>query len=217
MPEKTIVEYKSKEYQRCHYCRGKAYFFDTVNNEYLCSSLPSNCQAWKGYQAIPEHKCFYCKTRQAVAYYPTANRYCCEKNYRHCPGVRQNMRASTLKQNENSPFNTLRREIREGKHLCIYCGMTSNYLITRGPCCADRARSCPGHSLWLRKRMIKKYEDQPELRERMREISREVHNRPDVIDKKSATMLHLHRDDCTKCKDFQSKFKKAHARRRGKE
>jgi len=214
----NIIAYngKGEDYKRCDYCMSKkAYFYDTINEKYLCSSLHSNCPGWRGQQEIHKHKCFYCKTRPARVYFPTADRYCCQKSYRNCPGIKQKMRASTLKQYENYPSSILKREIRDGKHPCIYCGMTANYLVKRGPCCSRKAKECPGHKLWLRKVMIQKYIDNPELKEKMRNVSREVHNRSSVKEAKSEKMFHLHNDDCLECKQFQQKFKVAHARRRG--
>ena len=212
--ESNIVEYKGK-LKGCYYCRNvKAHFFDTVKKIYLCRNLIQNCPSWRKIQEVHLHKCFYCKRRQATHYFPTADRYCCNSNYRKCPAIYQNQRKKAMERYYNSPTNILKREIRDGKHKCIYCGMVGNYLIASGVCCEQKARSCPGYKVWLRKRMLKKYQDNPELIERMREISREVHNRPEVIEAKSEKMLHLHRDDCKECENFQGKFLRAHARRR---
>jgi hypothetical protein len=48
----------------------------------------------------------------------------------------------------------------------------------------------------------------------MSKIMKKVQNKPEVKEKKSETMIHLHNDDCDECLEFQENYTTAQKKRR---
>jgi len=159
-------------------------------------------------------KCSYCKTADAVIKFATG-KWSCDSNIQRCPAIKKAKSESMLARNFHSKKQTLERQLRKGIYRCSYCGavaVTKN--INNMFCCKKLAYDCPEYSNFLS--VIKKmnYEENPDLRIKMSKAMIEAQNRPDVQDKKSQSMIHLHNDDCEPCREFQKNYKEAHKKRR---
>jgi len=94
--------------------------------------------------------------------------------------------------------------------MCIFnCGNEARYELKNGdPCCSQKHHQCPG---WRKKISdnLKSYYKDPKFYDHMCEVSKDVHNRPEVIQKKHDKMVALHNDP--KNLDFQIRYKKGKA------
>lgn len=164
--------------------------------------------------------CDYCNERPAK-YKFLNGMYCCEPTTGACPAKRLNNKKIMDEKYKYSTAPIMRKVAEAGLMPCRYCGEPAHfYLGFSYPvqehffCCHEKSRSCPGHSKYLSVLHKKKYKDKPELKENMKVLMKEAQNRPEVAEKKQATMLRLHHEDCTVCKIFRKNFKKAHEKRR---
>lgn len=154
-----------------------------------------------------ENKCFYCGG-SAVHFFKTANRWCCESNTNRCPAIREKKRKSSLNKYKDSPRGKVRRSIEDGTAKCVYCGDTAHFMIFENkPCCTETAYDCPNHSKARGESIKQKYAENPERCINMSRTMKEVQNRDDVKQKKSNTMIELHRGDCEPCIEFQNNYK----------
>lgn len=91
------------------------------------------------------------------------------------------------------------------KKMCAYCHNEAFYIVAGTKnCCVPRAYSCPGYTKWMGDKLRKKYKEHPERIETQKRVGKEVHNRPEVIEKKRKTMLNLHKND----KKFNENYNK---------
>jgi len=126
------------------------------------------------------------------------------------------MRKSMRETLKNSRLGKLRALVEKGEIKCKYCDEPAKYLSNNYyVCCSKTAKECPGYHNWLSEHMKEKYKNNPELVDEQRRIGKEVHNRPNVIESKSNTMIMLHHGDCEPCKEFQKNYKEGQAKRRG--
>ena len=109
----------------------------------------------------------------------------------------------------------LKYKIQLGIEKCHICNeKRAKYFDRDIAICEKKRKDCPGFHDYMSKIHKNRYKKQPELKEKMSELMKEVQNREEVKTKKSDTMTMLHRGDCEPCKEFQKNFKNAHKKRR---
>ena len=92
---------------------------------------------------------------------------------------------------------------------CKYCGKEAKYIIwNKDDCCSPTAKQCPGYSKWFGNIVRKIYKDNPEQHKLMSRRSKEVHNRPEVKEKKRQSMKELHNGSTIECLEFQNNYTK---------
>ena len=162
-----------------------------------------------------EGPCYWCG-EPGQQFFTSSKRFACRPDFKRCPGFRKQSVEIAKKLNYNSKSHTLQREIDAGKHTCKYCGEPAKYLVGgTTPSCKPMGRECPYFNDWFSNSRRQMYIDRPDLLEFQRKNVKEINRRPDVVDKKSARMLELHRGDCDECKTFQENYHAAQKKRRG--
>ena len=141
---------------------------------------------------IKGKKCDYGCNQIARYYFFNSNKWSCSSHAQKCP-----VNSKKISDRINAPTYHEKlnffKDLKEGKFNCIYCGEKGNHIIqgswkTGKPCCKPKAKLCPTYSKVNSERMKQRYKDNPELIEKQRQIGLEVHNRPDVIRRKSESM-----------------------------
>ena len=158
-------------------------------------------------------KCSHCG-KEAVIQFANGS-WCCEDNAQKCPAVKKIKSDRMIAFHFHSAKQTLERQIKLGVFKCVYCGSVAVIKTNSGVfCCSKEARSCPEYSNYLSQIKKMNYDENPEMRATMSKAMLEAQNRPDVQEKKSQSMIHLHNDDCEPCREFQKNYKEAHKKRR---
>lgn len=165
------------------------------------------------------HKCDYGCGNVAYFYFKSADKWCCNSNFRKCEGHRAEMSRKAQLRNYDSPLNKLRRSLKAGKEKCVVCGRTAKYLIANHiPCCTKYKKDCPEYVHPQQERMLDYYNNTPGAREKARAKLRECQNRPIVKAKKKVKMILLHnkKNDCIPCVEFQENYNKGLLKRNEK-
>lgn len=189
---------------RCLWCGKQGAYHNSKYMNYFCSIVPEDCPSYK---ALVEHQssCKICNEDGNPKFKTQIK--CYEARY-------------ILDQLRDKPMNKvslikMKIKIQKGLAQCAFCSEQAHYLVAREtPCCSREAYDCPAYSGHISKLFKLKYKERPELRIQMAEVMKEVQNRPDVKEAKSAAMIELHNGDCDKCKRFQGNYKRSQRKRR---
>jgi hypothetical protein len=154
--------------------------------------------------------CSYCGENPAIIQFKNG-KYCCATKVHRCPTWRKGFSISIQRSRfcKYSKQARLRKEVEAGIHDCKYCDRKARFLINgSNKCCQPKAKLCPGFHKWLSDRRKQLYKNRPELKEIQSNLMKEVHNRPEVIEKKREAMILLHNGECDTCKEFQKNYSK---------
>ena len=162
--------------------------------------------------------CDYCHEREGIYQFQNG-KWCCEKSYQMCPVIREKLVRGNLKKSQYCNTTIMKQVAASGAFKCRFCdkpgiyykGYINNEHIFH---CCKNVRDCEGFHKYLSNLHKQRFIDNPELKKKMSKLMKKVQNRPELIEKKSESMLNLHNGDCDSCKEYQYNFYKGQKNRR---
>lgn len=138
--------------------------------------------------------------------------WACSKHHMKCPAKRKEIELKVKDSKSNSHSALMRKLAKKGKRRCYICGEIATTWLGRYKgedrfCCEPKAKQCPYYHEYMSNIVIKRYEDNPEYLENMREHIKKISSDPAVAEKKREAMLLLHNGECEKCLQFQDNYK----------